>query len=56
MTEEPERQLENLEERSKEVERDIDEAEKGWEATQQEVPSVDEDDKPLDEDNPVGGL
>ena len=51
----PERDLEDMEERAKEVERDIDDAEQTWDKTQQEVPSVDDDEKPLDEDNPVGG-
>ena len=55
MTErEPERDLEEMEEREKELDRAIDDAEQGWESTQQEVPSAD-DEKPLDEDNPVGG-
>lgn len=57
MTEEPEDQLEQMEERAKEVGRDIDKTEKDWEATQQEVPTADEPgQEPLDEDNPVGGL
>ena len=58
MTEEPERQLEEMQERAKEVDREIDSAEQDWEKTQQEVPSADEDDEPgpLDEENPVGGL
>ncbi len=57
MTEEPERQLDEMEERAKEVDRDIDSAEQGWETTQKEVPSVEEDEPgPLDEENPVGGL
>lgn len=58
MTEEPEKQLEEMEERSKEVERDIDQTEQNWETTQNEVPSADDDDqamKPTDDDNPVGG-
>jgi hypothetical protein len=55
--EEPERQVEEMEERAKEVERDIEQAAEDWEATQQEVPSADrQEDKPVDEDNPVGGL
>jgi peptidoglycan hydrolase CwlO-like protein len=58
VTEEPERQLEEMQERAKEVDREIDSAEQDWEKTQQEVPSADEDDEPgpLDEENPVGGL
>ena len=56
MTEEPEKQLEEMEEREKKLDRDIEETEQGWESTQQEVPSADDDElKPLDEDNPVGG-
>ena len=53
---EPEEQLEEMEQREKKLDRDIEETEKDWESTQQEVPSADGDeDKPLDEDNPVGG-
>jgi len=53
---EPEEQLEEMEEREKELDRGIKETESEWESTQQEVPSVDPDDeKPLDEENPVGG-
>ena len=57
MTEEPERQLDEMEERGKEVDSDIEDAEQDWEKTQKEVPSTEGDDeqKPLDEDNPVGG-
>jgi len=56
VSEEPERDLEEMEERAKEVEREIDDAEQGWSTTRQEVPSADEEeDKPEDEDNPVGG-
>ena len=58
MTEEPEEQVEELEEREKELDRKIEETEEGWEKTQRDVPSADDDeklDKPLDEDNPVGG-
>jgi hypothetical protein len=56
VTEEPEEQLEQMEERAKEVEREIEDADKGWETTQQEVPSTADDEEPLDEDNPVGGV
>lgn len=57
MNEEPERQLDEMEERAKEVEREIDDADQSWKTTKQEVPSADEqEDKPLDEDNPVGGV
>jgi hypothetical protein len=56
MPEEPEEQLEEMEKRADEVGREIDETEKNWEATQQEVPTADEPgQEPLDEDNPVGG-
>ena len=56
MTEEPEKQLEEMEKREKDLDRDIEETEQGWESTQQEVPTADDDElKPLDEDNPVGG-
>jgi hypothetical protein len=56
VSEEPEKDLEEMEERAKEVEREIDDAEQGWDTTRQEVPSADEqEDKPVDEDNPVGG-
>lgn len=56
MTEEPEEQLQKMEERGKEVDQDIDQTEKDWESTQQEVPSADDaGEEPLDEDNPVGG-
>jgi len=56
VTEEPEKQLEEMEKREKDLDRDIEETEQGWESTQQEVPTADDDElKPLDEDNPVGG-
>ena len=58
MTEEPEKQLEEMEERAEEVKRDIEETEQEWESTQDKVPAADEDDqelKPLDEENPIGG-
>jgi hypothetical protein len=56
MDEDPERQVDEMEERAKEVARDIDETEQKWDKTQQEVPSADDGgDEPLDEENPVGG-
>ena len=58
MTErEPEEQVEEMEEREKELDREIEATEQDWESTQQEVPTADGDeDEPLDEDNPVGGV
>ena len=56
MIEEPEKDVEEMEEREKELDRQIEQTEEGWEKTQREVPSADDDEpKPLDEDNPVGG-
>ena len=40
MTEEPEKQVEELEEREKELDRQIEETEQDWEKTQREVPSA----------------
>ena len=59
MTEEPEEQLEEMEQQREEVDRDIEGAEQQWERTKKDVPTVDDDDaltKPVDEDNPVGGI
>ena len=59
MSEEPEdRQIEELEEREKELDDQIEETESQWETAQQEAPSTvdDEGQEPLDEDNPVGGI
>ena len=57
MTErEPEEHLEEMEEREKELDAEIEQTEQDWESTQQEVPTADDDDdKPLYEENPVGG-
>lgn len=44
MTErEPEEELEEMEEREKELDAEIEKTEKDWESTQQEVPTADED-------------
>lgn len=59
MTEEREdrdKQVRDMEERSKELERDIDEAERDWEARKQKLPGDYDEPKPVDEDNPVGGV
>ena len=43
MSEEPEKQVEEMEELEKELDRQIEETEEGWEKTQQEVPSADDE-------------
>lgn len=55
MTDERDKQVRDMEERSKELERDIEETERDWESKKQKLPGDYDEPKPVDEENPVGG-